>query len=107
MKTKELFAGLALTLLLSAGAYAQTTAGQCCPAGVAKPAETEGAGRGPQLAWAEGAGPNAKTADTEGYTDRPKLADSEGYSPRPKLASADAAGTVTTTASGTPCPPCP
>ena len=35
MKTKELFAGLALTLLLSAGAYAQTTAGQCCPAGAA------------------------------------------------------------------------
>jgi hypothetical protein len=69
MTTRNLLAGLTLALVLSGGAYAQTPAQQCCPAGLPKQAETEGATHGPTLADTEANGAARQLAS--GTTCRP------------------------------------
>ena len=107
-----LFAGVALALLVSGAAHAQTASTACCPAG-AKMAESEGAGRGPTLAASEGYSPRPKQAESEGAGRGPTLADSEGYSPRPKQAESEGAGRGPTlaesdgTGAAAPCRACP
>ena len=75
MRTMGLLAGAALALALSTSAYAQTPARPCCPAGVTKAAETEGAGKGPKVATTEGAGKEQKPTDKQGSDGTFKMAD--------------------------------
>ena len=95
MRMKELLAGAALALVLSAGAYAQTPVYGCCPAGTAKVAETEATGRAPQL------------AETEATGRAPKLAETESTGRAPQLAETESAGGMIRLSDGTLCRPCP
>jgi hypothetical protein len=107
MRMKELFAGAALALVLSAGAYAQTPAYPCCPAGAAKVAQDEGDRVGPKLAENEATGRAPKLAENEATGRAPKLAETEAAGRAPKLAETESAGGTVRLSDGTPCRPCP
>ena len=106
MRTKVLFAGAALAVLVSGGAYAQTPVHPCCPTAVgrAMPAESEG------LA-ASGVG-RAKPAESEGLAasgvGRAKPAESEGFAADHSAKLAESDGTVDTgkLAANASCQPC-
>jgi hypothetical protein len=115
MSMKLLLASASLAVVLTSAAYAQIPSSlQACPAGTqytmagAKPAEGEGATRGPQLASAdesggngrkeasagEGAthGPQLASADESGGNGRKEASADEGATHGPQLASADESG---------------